>query len=129
MLSDYTVDSLDIRLPGISVSCIVVTKRPVGTSCDPTRKTTASTFCIYVGSRAVEYVQAKGFAGLKQTGDVVGTGFEVNDSISWSMKSPEYDQLFAPSHFRSYCRSPMRVEGDCIEPACGSETLAYNIDN
>lgn len=95
MLSDNTVDSLDIRFPGFGISCIVITKRAIGTSRDPTRETTASTFCIDIGSGAIKYIQAKGFAGLEQTGDVVGTSFEVNNSITWSMESPVCNQLNA----------------------------------
>lgn len=56
VLSNDTVDGLNVGLPGFSISRVVVAKRSVGTSCDPAWETTASTFCVNIGSRAVEYV-------------------------------------------------------------------------
>lgn len=56
VLGNDTVDSLNIGLPGFGVSRVVVAKRAISTSCDPAWETTASTFCVNVGSRAVKYV-------------------------------------------------------------------------
>lgn len=56
MLSNDFVHSLDVRLPGFSVSSIVVAERAICAGRYPTRETTASTFCVDVWSRTVENV-------------------------------------------------------------------------
>lgn len=115
MFSNYPVDSLDVGLPGFSISGIVVTERTVRASRYPAWETTTRAFCIDVRTRTIEDIQTELFASLKQTADVVGARLEVNNAVTWSVESPANDELPNPSCSTLSSYLPVRVEGDCIE--------------